>query len=167
MILDVGSGHYPKGDVNIDLHPEESNQRGSGKNQIKSLNAKNIKNFIIADAQNIPLRSNLFSTVISYHVIEHVDHPLKMLREIVRVAKNRVIMICPHRFSGRESVHKQYFYMHWFNHNLRRLGLKGVKVNIAEYRYIPHKFVPIVRIPRSIRSIGFKRQVDWAEWSLW
>jgi SAM-dependent methyltransferase len=81
MILDVGSGHQignlPKGrdiargDVNIDIEKP----------------ARVPKNFVRADAHNLPFINNFFEKVYFYDVIEHVENPSKCLREIYRVLR--------------------------------------------------------------------------------
>lgn len=81
MILDVGSGHQirdpskgrdiARGDVNIDIEKP----------------ARVPKNFVRADAHNLPFINNFFEKVYFYDVIEHVENPSKCLREIYRVLR--------------------------------------------------------------------------------
>lgn len=63
MILDVGCGCNPRGDVNINIDRSVPKQ-------------KLMPNFILADAQYLPLRDKCFSLVYASHVIEHVQDPL-------------------------------------------------------------------------------------------
>lgn len=53
---------------------------------------KNIK-IVQGDAQNLPFQDNSFDIAISAAVIEHLDKPLKMLREARRVLKKEGILI--------------------------------------------------------------------------
>jgi len=70
--LDIGCGfskgeHKKKGEIGIDLN------RGICD--------------VVADAQNLPFRNEVFDKIVLYSVLEHLDNPLKCLRECVRVAK--------------------------------------------------------------------------------
>ena len=71
MILDVGCGNNPKGDVNIDINMK-----------------KGVINFIRADAHHLPFKDNCFNRVFCYHCLEHLHNPLAVLREISRVKQN-------------------------------------------------------------------------------
>ena len=70
MILNVGCGHQKSGDIRLDY----SRNRGSQAN-------------IIADAHNLPFKSEVFSKVVSQVVLEHSPNPLKFLEEQYRVLK--------------------------------------------------------------------------------
>jgi len=76
MILDVGCGHLgshlSRGEINIDV----------------SKPVRVPKNFVLADAHNLPFIDNSFEKVYFYDVIEHVENPSKCLREIHRVLKS-------------------------------------------------------------------------------
>lgn len=54
---------------------------------------------VLCDGQHLPFRSNSFSTVYSSHVVEHVDDPVLMVRELLRVARDHVTIKTPHLFS--------------------------------------------------------------------
>lgn len=80
MKLDIGCGHLAshlaRGNINIDIE--------------KPL--KIPENFVLADAHCLPFRNNLFEKAYFYDVIEHVENPLKCLREIHRVLKNEGVV---------------------------------------------------------------------------
>lgn len=79
-ILDVGCGAAPKGDVNVDLFPDDLGQCGV------HWTSKNVPNFILTDAANLPFRDKAFRVLLAFHVLEHISDPLKALREWRRVA---------------------------------------------------------------------------------
>jgi SAM-dependent methyltransferase len=79
-VLDVGCGATPKGDVNVDLFPNDIKQCGV------SWNPKNVKNFVLADAENLPFKDKSFEVLLAFHVLEHLKNPLKALHEWKRVA---------------------------------------------------------------------------------
>lgn len=83
MILDVGCGNYPKGNVNCDVN--------------KAL--RKIDNFVLCDGQFLPFKTGSFEIVYSTHVIEHVDNPCLMTKELLRTSKNQIIIYTPHIFS--------------------------------------------------------------------
>lgn len=111
MILDIGCGEVPRGDVNVDLNIDSSIHRGS------KLNVKKIPNFVLADAQHLPFKSACFEKVRSSHVIEHVPNPMLMLQEMTRVSSRYVLVRCPHRFNlkiRRNESHRNKFGCGWF-----------------------------------------------------
>jgi GT2 family glycosyltransferase len=115
--LNVGCGHRPSGDVNVDLYVGRTIHRD---NQ-QAINPKNISNFIIADALHLPFKTNAFDIVETHHVIEHIDNPTLFLQECIRVAKKQVLIVCPHAWArsklfqiGQGKEHKNYFRPKWF-----------------------------------------------------
>jgi ubiquinone/menaquinone biosynthesis C-methylase UbiE len=81
VILDVGCGPFPKGDVNCDLNPQ----------RVK------VQNFVRCDANQLPFRDRSFSIVNCSHVLEHLKEPLKALKDWKRVAKFKVIIRVPNK----------------------------------------------------------------------
>lgn len=71
LVPDVGSGtdkpDIAKGDVCIDLCKRPENKP---------------QNFICADADHLPFKENVFDKARIYEVIEHVENPMRCLREI-------------------------------------------------------------------------------------
>jgi len=77
LSLDVGSGHNPRGDVNVD---------------ISSIYADYSPNFIKVDTCYLPFRRKSFAEATCFHVIEHTKNPLLLIRELIRIT-NGVITI--------------------------------------------------------------------------
>jgi hypothetical protein len=46
---------------------------------------KEVPNLVIVDVYHLPFKQHQFHTVLCSHTIEHVDHPLKLYRELNRV----------------------------------------------------------------------------------
>ena len=160
LILDVGCGHKPRGHVNLDLYPERTEHRNPALNghADRALNTRQIRNFIRADTQHLPLRDATFETVVSSHVIEHVKDPVEMLRELTRVAKHKVVIRYPHRLaheSKREHIHKHHFNKRWFEHTLRKLGYYFTAACV-KWRYYPHTLLPLVRLPHEMEITIYK-----------
>jgi len=95
--LDVGCGHRPTGDVNVDLFPEPSAHRASDQrvNDDVALHVREIPNFVVADALHLPFRERSFVRVYSWHLIEHLENPEGFLEESCRVAAEEIEVRCP------------------------------------------------------------------------
>lgn len=102
MILDVGCGDIPKGDVNVDLFLEPIHRDSS-----HIMEPRNIPNFVVADTHHLPFRNNTFETVYSSHLLEHCLHPLDVLKEFERVSKSTVLLKIPSalHYRDRQQVH--------------------------------------------------------------
>jgi len=161
-VLDVGCGRYPHGDVNVDLYPMETEHRlppigreGLG----EPLDVKSIQNFIRADACHLPFKSDAFEVVFSSHVIEHVAYPLKMIKEMLRVSRNKVVIKCPHRLNrkGKIKVHKHYFNIGWFDKLFKKWGLP-CRAEVSRWLYIPYRYMPLIQLPLEIKVEILKRE---------
>lgn len=75
--LDIGCGEVPKGDVNIDIYvPQRLPQ-----------------NFVLASAEYLPFRDRAFEVVRSSYVLEHCTIPTQSIKEHIRCARARAIII--------------------------------------------------------------------------
>lgn len=90
MKLDVGCGTEPKGDVNVDFFKRGFNPQTGDQIHGEFMSPLKIQNFILADAEWLPFKDDCFDVVFSSHVMEHVQNPLLMLREMCSVAKRKV-----------------------------------------------------------------------------
>jgi hypothetical protein len=96
-MLDVGCGHRPTGDVNVDLFPKASAHRASDQrvNDDVALHVREIPNFVQAAAEAMPFRDSAFRKVYSWHLIEHLENPRGFLEECCRIAAEEVEVRCP------------------------------------------------------------------------
>jgi len=87
MKLDIGCGKRKLGNINIDLD-------------------RKCKPNIIADAHHLPFKPNLFNKIYCFEVIEHLDSPIKMLKEACRVLKNegKIIISTPNPYFWRRII---------------------------------------------------------------
>ncbi|MCW3980084.1 MAG: class I SAM-dependent methyltransferase [Candidatus Bathyarchaeota archaeon] len=111
MILDVGCGRHKRGDVGVDL-------------------SRNSLADVIADAHHLPFRDESLDIVISHHMIEHLKKPEHSVKEMLRISKGQVKIVCPHRFGHYAKIapdHINFFNKRWFG---RLAGKLNVKENV-------------------------------------
>jgi SAM-dependent methyltransferase len=70
--------------------------------------------FVMIDAQTIPLKDDLFDVVVSMETIEHLVRPEDYLKECLRVLKDDGIMLLstPNKTARSESSTKDHFHTH-------------------------------------------------------
>lgn len=93
-ILDVGCGYDKIGDVGIDI--------------IDNADIKwDLNKF------PYPLENDSFATILCHHILEHLDNPLKVLKELYRILtpNGKIIIVVPLRYHPRyrASEHKHFF----------------------------------------------------------
>lgn len=123
-ILDVGCGHRPQGDVNVDLFPEPTVHRCADQrvNDDVGLHVHEIPNFIKADACHLPFRDNAFKSSYTWHLIEHLVDPEAFLRELMRVS-GEIEVRCPNGeylscIDETKPLHLHNFSLVWFQERL-------------------------------------------------
>ena len=90
LVLDVGSGDKPfwRADVIADKDIVDDGQRATG-----SMLFDNRKYFIEADVEKLSFKDNAFDFVFCAHLLEHVPHPDRAIKELTRVAKRGYIEV--------------------------------------------------------------------------
>lgn len=61
----------------------------------KALSDSTNTDFIVADAENLPLRNTVFHVILCAELLEHVMRPLKVLNEMQRLCKRALIIAIP------------------------------------------------------------------------
>jgi SAM-dependent methyltransferase len=140
LTLDVGCGHEPKGDVNVDLFAEPTAHRSPDQRKCddKPLEAKAISDFVRADASHLPFKDGAFRRVYSGHTIEHVEDPEAMIDELLRVSSCEVEITCPHAKSPWGSVackplHVNALRPEWFKRVLEAVPSIDFQVSCNSY----------------------------------
>ena len=151
LSLDVGSGSehfglYCIGDINIDI----------GMHSCKS-----DKPFVRCDATFLPFTDNLFAQVTMFDVIEHLDSPSMVLKEIKRVMTNggRLILGTPNILNITvilyTLIHGFYIPHHdhvnaWgrleLDNLMRRVGFRKFKVFAYTYDDTKHSFLTLIAL---------------------
>jgi hypothetical protein len=146
--LDVGCGHRPQGDVNIDLFTKPTAHRSADQRVCDdaTLNVADIPNFVQADCFNLPFWNGTFESVVSWHLIEHVANPEGLLRELMRVSARRIEVRCPngdHPSACDETkpLHLQRLTVSWFEAIFRKCGLKEINVRMEHSQGEPWEIV--------------------------
>jgi ubiquinone/menaquinone biosynthesis C-methylase UbiE len=88
---------------------------------------------IKADITSLPFEDSSFDTVLCTHTLEHIRNPKKALGELMRVAKQRLIIVVPRQreYLYTPDLHINFFaYMHTFKSfigikDARYMNLKG------------------------------------------
>jgi len=147
--LDVGCGDQPRGDVNVDCY-RYSKQVRPDKKIVKTCAD------VIADGQYLPFHDESFNKVVSFHVIEHVKNPYRFLKELVRVSKNEILIVCPHRFGkgAKMPYHKNYFTLPWFRKALANFKC-GIEVTVTNF---PKRSPFQILRPEEIQVRTFKKE---------
>jgi len=111
-VLEVGSGDgsilmwLDKADFCPEMYSVEISKSGIG--QIKKRELKSLVEVKYFSGYEIPYPDDFFDLVICSHVIEHVEFPRLLLREIQRVSKNQVFEI-PIDFSLKVDQKTEHF----------------------------------------------------------
>lgn len=136
--LDVGCGHQPKGEVNVDLYRKATAHRSADQRVCDdvALDARSISNFVVADALHLPFADGSFEAVFSSHLIEHVLDAEGFVRELVRVSAGEVRVCCPfggspRAFGESKPLHVHRFVSSWFSVVFPKVGLRDVDVRLG------------------------------------
>lgn len=142
-VLDVGSGdgavltYLDKNNFNKNIFSLEISD--SGIKKIKNKNLKTLKEVVKFDGYNIPFEDKKFDLSTCSHVIEHVEHPRLLLREIARVSKNQFFEI-PIDFSffvdKKLNHYLKYGHINIFTPSLFKFLLKSEGFEIIEEKFI-------------------------------
>jgi uncharacterized protein YbaR (Trm112 family)/SAM-dependent methyltransferase len=81
LVLDIGSGHnpHPRADVLCDRYIDDDTERAGA--------IKADRPLIVADAHDLPFKDQAFDYVVTSHIIEHMEDPVRFCRELMRVAR--------------------------------------------------------------------------------
>lgn len=150
MRLDVGCGNRPTGNVNCDLYISSTAHRGND-----ALDLEKIPNFVRCDAKFLPFKDAAFEEVYASHVLEHFEKPSIPLKEMLRVASDRVCLVIPHRVTRKgwlhyrqDIVHKQFFDGKNLQIWLNKMGL-AFMIRVR-FHMFPNDIVPLFRLPWEI-----------------
>ncbi len=140
-ILEVGTG---KGHFCLNLaqagYRFKSIDLSSQEQEIARLNLKYLKeddqvDFLIADARRLPFEDQYFDIVFAVNVAHHLDEPLEVAQEILRVVKQGGKMICTDfNDEGFNIIHKMH-YSEGHHHPAQDFRLSDIERALAQQGY--------------------------------
>ena len=172
-VLDVGSG---EGSVLywLDFYKFSKNITSleissSGIQAIKARNLVSIKQIYPFDGYSIPFENDSFDLALCSHVIEHVEFPRRLIREISRVSKEQIFEV-PIDFSLNVDKKVNYFLNyghiniytpHTFRFLLQSEGLEIVSYQNSLYdekvfKYHERKLKKIVKLKNKLKRSLWK-----------
>lgn len=137
-ILDIGCG------PGLKSHVLSKKQKVIGfDNDKKQINAwKKYKcNLFLASAENIPIKTKTFDTVLCTEVIEHVRDYKKLVRDMLRVVKKqgRIVITTPNAATNRSG--EKYGHFKEFRIEELKKMFKTKNTRIVEYFFTNHSYV--------------------------
>jgi hypothetical protein len=158
--LDVGCGNNPTGDVNCDLHIcDVDNHRQTDTPTSVPLNVAS--NFVLCDCMHLPFADNTFNEVFCAQLIEHLETPMKLMKELVRVSSKRIIVETAHKLSEITAVtprQRRWLREHhvskmtntWLNRAGEACGCMVSRSYVLTWACFPSKYVAFIRVPCGI-----------------
>jgi len=157
--LDVACGDIPQGTCNLDVNVDGVTiQRNEG-----PVHLALTPNFVKGECCHLPFRTGTFEMVRCTHTIEHLDDPVALIREMARVSKHHMMVICPFKYGlyaamgpfsklRKRGIHKNTFDCEWFEKVYAKLGLIRIRVDVTRWRYIPSRYLPWVSCAEEITA---------------
>jgi len=151
LVLDVGCGLNPRGDVNTDPYLESTHRRRGRGPTLKG-------NIIQAKAESMPMFTDRqFPVVRCHQVLEHIEDWKQALREMWRVCDKHLIVEVPSRYWLKfPNVHRSKVHISNFDADVFKkaipsvLGTRDFEVT-TQYRGMFHKMIPFPSWPHIVR----------------
>ncbi len=150
-ILDIGCGH---GDFLQHLYARTPYTYGIDPDEMALHKNKIINNKVVGMADNLPFQNDFFDLVVSAWVLEHLDHPEQVFREIYRVLKpgGKVIFLTPNIWNYNVWVIRMI--PNRFHAFFTRKLYGRQENDTYQVRY---KINSVKKIDRTLLPIGFKK----------
>lgn len=141
LVLEVGSGNNPRHESSIlcDRFIHTNHQRAGEFSIVIN------RPFVVADGYKLPFQDNAFDYVICSHVLEHLTHPEKFIKELTRVAKAGYIEV-PNIFGER--LFGWDFHL-WYCQVKNKKLIFSQKKEGEQYDGFFHKLI--------VQSLGFRK----------
>jgi len=151
-MLEVGTGRghmavalARKGFKFISIDLDKKGQEVA-KIHLKALKGSKSVNFKIMNAEKLRYKDSSFDYVISVDFIHHAKHPVKCLKEMIRVANNMLVVADINKRGARimEKVHR----LNGHSHAPSKISLKGMEgllkkagMKVRVYRDVHHNVI--------------------------
>lgn len=115
LVVDIGSGDKPfwRADVFVDKLSLGDNQRTSHAPTIHG-----IGKFVDSDASKMPFKDKAFDFSFCSHLLEHVEDPGKVIKEIIRVSKGGYLEVPNGILENIYPFESHLWFVYWDNKNL-------------------------------------------------
>jgi ubiquinone/menaquinone biosynthesis C-methylase UbiE len=122
----------------------------NNQNLKKAIKAPNAE-YICADATHLPFKDNSFDIVLCSEVLEHLDSPLKAIKELARASKKMIVLTFPdervmERFGQKNPAHVSTIQGPWVRSALRNYGYEIIFHKIL-YFFLPCVTLDKLKIP--------------------
>ena len=109
----------------------------TGINVLKQRNIKNLERAILFDGYSIPCEDDEYDLVILSHVIEHVEHPRILLKEVMRITKSSgaILVEVPLELrlrTPRDFIWTNTGHINLYNPTTIRWLLQSLDLNVVE-----------------------------------
>jgi len=138
-LLDVGCGkctwlaflrkHRPDVEaIGVDINPD----------YVRVCREKGFKAYVM-DAMNLGFEPESFDIVTCFHTLEHLEDDRKALLDMVRIARERVILVLPRRPVRMEQIEEymKHHYIPFYTPLALKRLLKGLKIIYLGEHYKP------------------------------
>jgi ubiquinone/menaquinone biosynthesis C-methylase UbiE len=141
LLIDIGCGC---GEFSLGLSSKGGVVVGVDIDKKAIIIAKNLSsrgcNFILADAQKLPFRSNVFDAICSLSCLEHVTNDDEAIKEMVRIVKSKGVVVLTvdtviYKDLSFRSAVKKYKIIHYYHLQqlINKLKRHGLKITKGEY----------------------------------
>jgi len=128
LILDVGCGANPRGDINTDF---SLNELETDRTHLK------VKLDVRSSVTNLPFPDNSFGTVFANGLLHHIPRIKPAINEMIRVASDTVFGYEPHRLNWLIRRHHHYHYHYGFKKkDLYEIFRANPKVSNVQIHYV-------------------------------
>lgn len=130
-ILEVGTG---KGHMTIILAKQgfklvsidlDKKAQAIAKDSLKNLKLDKLITLKIMNAEKLQYGNDYFDSVISVNFMHHAKNPIKCLREMIRVAKNKIVIADINKFGER--IMAKVHALDGHHHGVSKMSLLSVK----------------------------------------
>jgi len=176
LILDIGCGI---GHLLGYLSKFSNNLIGIDTDLISLLYAQKTTtaHYILAKAEKLPFKDNVFDKIISFNVLEHIENNQQVLREIKRVAKNQaeILIWIPslegprtnsklkklmhNEESGDEQHFRDGYYLNDFKKLLTENGIEVISARHTMF-FFAELFTEFTKLFYSKKTKKYQRQTD-------
>jgi len=135
----------------------------NGQNLKRAVKAPNAE-YVCADANHLPFIDNSFDIVLCSEVLEHLDSPLKTVKELARASKKVIVLTFPdervmERFGKKNPVHISKIQDQWVKNALKNYGYEIIFYNIL-YFFLPCVTLDKLKIPATRTLLGLANTLN-------